>query len=47
MNVKAEKLRMQIEHLKIKFSYEMKLRQAKYELDMKKLELALADAESR
>lgn len=42
-SVKAERIRIQIDHLKIKYEYELKLKEAKYKTDMRKLELALLD----
>jgi hypothetical protein len=38
---KAEKLRIQMDHLQIKFDLENRLRQAKHECDMKKLQVEL------
>jgi hypothetical protein len=42
IEAKAEKLRREIEHLNIKYELELKLRAAKYNLDLKKLELQYA-----
>ena len=45
-SIKAEKIKLQIEHLQTKYDLECRLRLAKFEVDMKKLQLALNQLES-
>ena len=46
-SIKANKIRLQIEHLHKKHELETRLRREKYEAELKKLELSLLQLESR
>lgn len=44
-DIKAERIRIQMDHLRIKYDYEVKLKEAKYRMEIRKLELALMQIE--
>jgi hypothetical protein len=44
-SIKAEKIRIQIHHLQTKYELDRKLREAKFQHDLRKLELSLLQLE--